>query len=275
MPELPEVETVINLLKSNEIIGLTIKEINIYKPKLLKNISPANIQSICSNKKIIDIKRLGKNILVFLSNTKTIVFHLRMEGKLFLENKNVEWIKKHLMIEFILNKNKVLRYYDTRMFGTIHVFDTTTLYSQPHIAKIAIDPLDKKFNGRYLKNILSSKTTPIKTCLLDQTVVSGIGNIYCDEILFQSGIHPLIKPINIQSFDMLATNATRILKKAISYKGTTVFSYRSSIHTTGEFQKHLFVYGRENEPCLKCKTKIVKIKVNGRGTYFCPKCQHL
>jgi formamidopyrimidine-DNA glycosylase len=179
------------------------------------------------------------------------------------------------MLEFILTQHKVLRYYDTRMFGTLHVYDQKNLLNQPHIKKIAIDPLNVKFNGEYLRKAITNKNKPIKTCLLDQTLVSGIGNIYCDEILFAAKIHPLTKPKHIKNFNVLVQKSTEILKKAIKLKGTTVFSYHSAPNTSGSFQKYLAVYGRAHQKCVRCKTMIKKIVVGGRGTYFCPNCQRL
>ncbi|MDR0545332.1 MAG: DNA-formamidopyrimidine glycosylase [Mycoplasmataceae bacterium] len=275
MPELPEVQTVINLLKAKKLIGLRISDVNVIKSKLLKNVSILGLKKATIGAKITSLNRIGKNIIINLSNKKSIVIHLRMEGKLFLEGIKPEWNTKHLMLEFILTQHKVLRYYDTRMFGTLHVYDQKNLLNQLHIKKIAIDPLNVKFNGEYLKKAITNKNKPIKTCLLDQTLVSGIGNIYCDEILFAAKIHPLTKPKDIKNFNVLAQKSTEILKKAIKLKGTTVFSYHSAPNTSGSFQKYLAVYGRTHQKCVRCKTMIKKIVVGGRGTYFCPNCQRL
>jgi formamidopyrimidine-DNA glycosylase len=143
------------------------------------------------------------------------------------------------------------------------------------IKKLGLDPLDEHFNWQYLKKQINKCHKAIKTTLLDQTKLSGLGNIYVDEVLFLSRIHPLTKPSKLrdQDFKNIAKFSKQTLLKAIKYGGTTVSSYRSDPNHAGRFQNMLLVHTRVGLPCYVCKTIIKKIKVNGRGTYFCPKCQ--
>ena len=275
MPELPEVQTIINNLLKQKIANNKIIGVEFYKTKVLKNSTPKEFVSFLKGEKILDIERIGKYIIFKLSNKKQMVVHLRMEGKLFYESNLTKPDLRFLMLSIIFDNKHRLSYYDMRMFGTFHIYKDDKYLDSKEIKKVAIDPLNKLCTGKYLENKCKKINRAIKTVLLDQTVVSGIGNIYVDEILFRCKIHPLTKPKYLRSeqYDLIAKNAKLILKDAIKHKGTTVASYKFDPNHTGGYQSRLLVHTKAGKPCPVCKTIIKKIKVNGRGTYFCSKCQ--
>jgi formamidopyrimidine-DNA glycosylase len=275
VPELPEVQTIINTLTSSGLLHQTIVDVKIYKTKLLKNSTPQQFTKFMLDESIDQIERKGKFLIFHLTNQKTLVVHLRMEGKLFYETIDSNVPKAHLRIEFYLENKHVLRYYDSRIFGTFHIYKNQEHLKAYQLTKLALDPLESAFSGEYLKNKLCKSTKAIKTAILDQTNVAGIGNIYADEILFLSKINPICKAntLTIQDFNNIAKYAKQVLLKSIKYGGTTIATYKSDANHAGEFQKMLLVHTKKGQPCVNCGTKIVKIKVNGRGTYYCPNCQ--
>ncbi len=275
MPELPEVQTLINTLSEEDIFNKKIADIEVYLPKLLKNSTPKKFKEALIGEKIKSITRVGKYLIFHITHDKVLAVHLRMEGKLFFQTDgNYPMDKKHLLVKFKIGKGELL-YYDTRRFGTFHLFNEDNYLDSKELSKIAIDPLDKSFDWKFLKQELSKSNKHIKTALLDQSKVSGIGNIYADEILFASKINPL-KPANKitdEEFKLIAKHATRILNLAVENKGTTIFTYLYKNNEQGQFQKFLKVHLKKGKPCPNCKTIIQKTKVNGRGTYYCPHCQ--
>jgi formamidopyrimidine-DNA glycosylase len=275
VPELPEVQTIINTLNNSGLLQQRIIDVKIYKVKLLKNSTPLIFKKFLLNEKIINIERKGKFLIFHLTHQKTLVVHLRMEGKLFYETIKSFVPKAHLRIEFFLNNKHVLRYYDSRIFGTFHIYKEHQHLKAHQLTKLALDPLESTFTGKYLSSKISNSNQAIKTAILDQTNVSGIGNIYADEILFLSKINPTRKAstLTIKDFNNIAKYAKKILLKSIKYGGTTIASYKSDANHTGQFQKMLLVHTKKGKPCVCCGSKIIKIKVNGRGTYYCPRCQ--
>lgn len=276
MPELPEVQTVVNEL-SNCALNQKITAVHIINPKLIKNTTPAKFKTCLVGEKIKSISRVGKYLIFHLTNKKVMVSHLRMEGKYFYDDINEPYDKKHVLIRFVLNDKNELRYHDTRRFGTFNIYNDVDYLESNELNKLALDPIDKKFNGNYLFDNIHDSNRYIKTTLLDQTKVAGIGNIYADEILFACKIHPqvLAKDITLKQAQLIAKKAREILEWAIACNGTTIASYKFKKGHIGSFQEKLQVHTKVNKPCLKCNTLIKKIKVNGRGTYFCPKCQVL
>lgn len=277
MPELPEVQTIINNLKHIGVLNKTIIAINVFKEKIIKNCSVDKFKNFFIKEKFIGIERIGKYLIFKLTHHKVLTVHLRMEGKLFYEKQDSDYPKQHLRIQFNFSNNHALNYYDSRMFGTFHIYDGDQYLQSTHIQKVALDPLDKRFNAKYLWQRIHKINRFIKTTLLDQTIVSGIGNIYADEILFLSHIHPLTKSCNLSLANCtdIVKSAIKVLELAIKHGGTTVSSYKWDPKNHGGFQKYLKVHARKGESCYICGTKIDKIKVNGRGTYFCKKCQKL
>lgn len=271
MPEIAEVETVRNTLKL-KVLNKKIKSVNIIYSKMIET-NLEEFKNILTGNKFIDIKRIGKYLLFELDNYY-LISHLRMEGKYFIKDSNSEIIKhEHIIISFIDNTD--LRYHDTRKFGRMALIKKESLNEYEGIHKQGLEPFNENLNAKYLKEKLKNKTIPIKTILLDQTIISGLGNIYADEVLFDAKINPLKKGKNITNKELnnIINSSKKIISKAISEGGTTIKSYTSSLGVTGRFQQYLMAHKRENELCKLCNSTIKRIKVNGRSTYYCPKCQ--
>ena len=271
MPEIAEVETVRNTLKKR-ILHKKIIDIKIYYSKILLD-NEETFKKNLLNKEFIDIKRIGKWLL-FETDTHYLLSHLRMEGKYFLKNRE-DPIEKHEHIEFIFEDGMSMRYHDTRKFGRMKVVLKENLYDFEGIKKQGIEPISKDLTKEYLFEKIHKKNLPMKTILLDQTIISGLGNIYADEVLFDAGIHPLTKgkEITLEDREKIKKSAFKIINEAIKMGGTTIRSYTSSLGVTGRFQQNLCVHKRENEYCKVCKHTIKRIVVGGRSTYFCPNCQ--
>lgn len=272
MPEMPEVETVrrslIPLVK-----GKTIKKVTLWYPKIIATDKEKFVQEL-PGKKILDIDRYAKYLLFRLSDNLTIVSHLRMEGKYHLVNSDA--VKdKHDHVEFEFTDGSALRYNDVRKFGRMELIVTGTEREATGIGKLGLEPNTANFTEEYLISKLKTKKKNIKNALLDQTIVAGLGNIYVDEVLWQSGIHPLsaANKIPLDKVKVLHQNINQEIMLAIRLRGTTVHTYLDANGDEGGFQNYLKVYGHAGEKCAKCGTVLEKIKVNGRGTTFCPKCQ--
>lgn len=274
MPELPEVETVKNSLKKR-LINKKIKSVLIVYDNIIEYPSPKEFREEIKNQTINNIKRYGK-WLIFVLDDYYLLSHLRMEGKYFFKTSK-DKILKHEHIIFNLNDNTELRYMDVRKFGKMHLIKKSEINKKGPLLEMGLEPWDKSLTIEYLKEKYKNKNIPIKTSLLDQKIIVGIGNIYADEILFLSKINPLTKCKNLTSSELnsIINNTKTVLEKAIEKGGTTIKSYTSVDGVHGLFQQELLVHGRNNQECKICKTKIEKIKVNGRGTYYCPKCQPL
>ena len=203
-----------------------------------------------------------------------LLFHLRMEGKFFFRTEKDER-NKHEHVIFNLDDDTQLRFADVRKFGKVMLIEKDKINKMKPYTELGLEPWDKKLTSTYLEEKFSKKTLPIKSVLLDQSIICGIGNIYADEILFLSKINPLTKAKDLTEKNRkdIIKNTVKVLDKAIEEGGTTIRSYTSEEGVTGLFQNNLCVHQREKEPCRVCKTPIVKIKVGGRGTYYCPKCQ--
>ena len=271
MPELPEVETVRKKLLT-KLKNKKIKSVNIIYPNIFFGQDIEKIKENIKNQTINDIKRKGK-WLIFELDDYYLLSHLRMEGKYLYRNIG-EKIEKHEHVIFNINDEFELRYKDTRKFGRMYLVDKTKINESP-LKDVGPDPWDEKLTINYLKEKYNNKKIPIKTALLDQSIIAGIGNIYADEILFLSKIHPLRKcgSLNNKELESIIENTKKVLEKAIEEGGTTIRSYTSEEGVTGLFQNELYVHQREKEECRICKTIIKKIRVGQRGTYYCEKCQ--
>ena len=273
MPELPEVQTVVNYL-NEKVIGQKIINVEVLASKMLKNSSEENFKKTLINSTILKVIRIGKYLVFKLDNDYVMVSHLRMEGKYLIKNLNENIFDKHIHIIFKLS-NINLCYHDTRKFGTFTIYKTSDFMNSIELIKIEIDPLNSLFNTEYLFDKIKNSKKTIKTLLLDQAIVSGIGNIYACEILFSSKVSPfrIGNTITLLECQSITQESTRILKLAIKNKGTTVSSFSFDNNHSGTFQKYLNVYGRANKSCNQCDSLIIKDYINKRGTYFCSQCQ--
>ena len=270
MPELPEVETVRRVLKE-QIVNLKIEDIKIRYEGIIEDDINYFINNV-KDKIIIDILRRGK-YLIFKFNEGYMLSHLRMEGKYFYV-KNDTLDNKHIHIIFYLSNGYSLLYQDVRKFGKMSYKLEKELYDTHPINSLGYDPtLDINPNYDDLYDKLLRKRIAIKTALLDQSIITGLGNIYVDEVLFSSNINPerLANSIKKDEFIRICNESVRILKLAIENKGTTIRSYTSSLGVEGNYQNFLNVHTKNI--CPHCKTALIRVKINGRTTYYCKNCQ--
>ena len=272
MPELPEVETVRRTLIS-KLVGRTICTAEVYYPNIIEYPILSKFVQQLKNETIHDIKRKGK-WLIFELDHYCLLSHLRMEGKYHFKSID-EKVEKHEHVNLILDNNTCLRYHDTRKFGRMYLYKKEEVLQNKPLNELGLEPWDKNLIPSYLKEKYHNKTVPIKIMLLDQSIVTGIGNIYADEILFLSAINPLksARELSDKELQRIISNTRLILEQAIKKGGTTIRSYESSEGVHGRFQQNLLVHNQVGKPCSVCGTNIIKIQVNGRGTYYCPKCQ--
>lgn len=272
MPELPEVETVRNILLPL-VKNKTIDHVDVYYDKLvLSNLDEFKNKLI--NQTILDLKRYGKYLFFVLTNNLILISHLRMEGKYrYVENTLNR--NKHTSAIFYFKDNTSLAYDDTRKFGIMYLTTKDYVKDLPMIKKLGIEA--NKINDENKIDLYAkfNKNKKIKELLLDQSIICGIGNIYADEILFASKIHPLTKgrDLSKNELDEIFKNTPIIINKAIQAGGSTIHSFHPSEGVDGRFQTQLLCYGNENKECPNCKTKFHKIFIGGRGTTFCPNCQ--
>lgn len=273
MPELPEVETVRRTLELH-LLGETIDNVYVYYDKMLAPSKDDFIYKL-PNQTFRSIKRYGK-YLFFILDDYTIISHLRMEGKYFIRNLESPYLHEHVI--FILKSGKSLRYHDVRKFGTMKLVPTTDLkevFKETELAKLGKEANDTSLTKEELFNKIHKLNVPIKTVLLDQEVLCGLGNIYVDEVCFKCNLHPLqiASTLTMEDCENIIRSSIEVLNYAIMCGGTTIRSYTSSLGVTGRFQLNLNVHTQVGKPCKICNTIIKKIKVGGRGTYYCPVCQ--
>jgi len=272
MPELPEVQTVCQNL-STAIIKKQINNINI-SDKKLRFPYPDNFSTIIKNKKISFIQRRARYILVNLSENLILLFHLGMTGKLLIENHLYNPQKHdHLIINF--TDNTKLIYNDQRRFGFIDLFPKYHLKSHKMLSKLGVEPLSDEFNIDYLLEKLKNKQINIKTTMMDNKIVVGVGNIYINEALFYSKINPETKAgdLSLNKAKILIKNIKNILTRAIKDGGSSIKNYVNSTGDLGNYQSNFLIYGKKDENCQICDSKIKKMIQNGRSTFFCSKCQ--
>ncbi|MCI6001947.1 MAG: DNA-formamidopyrimidine glycosylase [Tenericutes bacterium] len=272
MPELPEVETVKENLKKR-LINKKINDVKVLYNNIIAYPDTNTFEKILKNRTVKNITRRGK-FLIFDLEDYYLLSHLRMEGKYFFKNKN-DKINKHEHVIFNLDNNQELRYMDTRKFGKMYLIKKENIDTIGPLKELGLEPFDNDLTSNYLKEKLKNKIIPIKTVLLDQSIITGIGNIYADEILFLSHINPLKKSNTLKEKELnnIIKYTKEVLNKAIAKGGTTIHSYTSVDGVIGTYQDSLFVHNKEKEHCPICQNQIKKIKVGGRGTYYCPHCQ--
>lgn len=272
MPELPEVETVRQSLRL-KVKDKVIKDIKVYYDGIIEYPSVIDFCNKIRGQRINDIDRYGK-WLMFVLDDYYLLSHLRMEGKYFIRNSG-DKLNKHEHVVFVLDDNTELRYMDVRKFGKMHLIEKDKIKEIGPLVELGLEPWDKGLSISYLKDKYSKKKLPIKSVLLDQSIIVGIGNIYADEILFLSGINPLKKAMDLSDKELsnIIKYTKEELEKAIEKGGTTIRSYSSVNGVHGLFQQELNVHNKLGCKCPRCGNVIIKIKVGGRGTYYCEKCQ--
>ena len=288
MPELPEVEVVKRSL-INKTQNLIIKAVKINDGRLRYKINKNKIKKIIGLK-FKTISRRSKYLLFFFNKDIVMLVHLGMTGKFFFINQkrkkyktsfyydlNEDKDKKHDRIIFDLSNNQKLIYNDIRKFGFIKLIQRVNLEQNTHLKYLGPEPLGTEFNIGYFKNYIIGKERNIKNILMDQKFVSGLGNIYVNEILFFSGVKPVKKIRKLTDLEIkkIIKFTKKIISKAITLGGSSIKDFSSSSGKKGSFQQYFSVYGRKGKNCpkAKCKGKIKKITVANRASFFCGKCQ--
>jgi formamidopyrimidine-DNA glycosylase len=272
MPELPEVETTRRGL--TELAGRRIESIDIQLPRLIKWPTPEEFVALVQGKRILSIERRGKYLLLPLEADLVLVIHLRMTGRLYFR-RAAEPADAYAQVLFFLDRGDRLVFADTRTLGTLHVMHREELDQIHGLASMGPEPLSPDFTTDYLAWVLKRRKAKIKSLLLNQEIIGGLGNIYVDESLYLAGIHPerTGDSLNREEIEHLFVAINHVIDDALSHHGTTIRDYLDSIGREGGHQHHLQVYGRKGEPCQICGSAIQRIEVGGRGTHFCPNCQ--
>lgn len=281
MPELPEVQTIVSDLQNitNDIFtGFWSDWEKVIRDENKKNITLKKFVKKLVGKKIVSVRRLGKNIALDLNNKTSLLIHLRMTGRLLVSDqssitKNQKKYGKHVHHIFFLKKNHALVFHDVRKFATIDFIPTNNLLEK---LQTGTDPFSKNFSLIEFKKIINSKQNKtIKEVLMDSGLILGIGNIYASEILFAARVLPerIIKSLTNLEQGLIFKSIKKILTKAIRLRGTSISDYRDSAGKKGSFQNELMVYKRNKQKCKKCDTIIQRSVIAQRSSFFCINCQ--
>jgi formamidopyrimidine-DNA glycosylase len=287
MPELPEVETVCRQLEP-ELEGRRVERLEVLDPRWCRPVPPAELEAAVSGRTIEGLGRRGKYLLLGLDGGQTLVMHLRMTGNLVLvegEDKldpsegmrlyegERSTSERHLRARFRLDDGRELWFTDPRRFGEAFLIDDQGLAER--FEKLGVEPFSDEFTASALGEIAAGRTVPLKSFLLDQSGVAGVGNIYADEALFRARLHPLSPAgsMKAEHHAALRDAVVAALEAGIDGGGASIDDYRDGRGEKGRMQDEFLVHTREGELCPRCDGTIERIVVSGRSTYFCPACQ--
>ncbi len=269
MPELPEVETIVRGLRA-PLVGRRVLRTRLTHKSLYRSGSLALCRLV--GRTVSSVERVGKNAVFRFDPSGLMLVNLGMTGRLVIHMRGTgsgAHRAKHLHVRIHFNDGLELRYYDARRFGHLYIAEQCDLETELNIGP---DPFAA--GARYLEKKLANRTASIKALLLDQRILSGIGNIYADETLFHAGIRPTRPGGEVaDKARAIIASARTILKRAIKHGGSTLRDYRKHDGSKGDFQRFHAVYGRQGGECIGCGSLIQKITLSGRGTHFCPRCQ--
>ncbi|MCT0007554.1 bifunctional DNA-formamidopyrimidine glycosylase/DNA-(apurinic or apyrimidinic site) lyase [Weissella confusa] len=273
MPEGPEVETVRRGL-TQLVVGRKVLGTEVRWEKTISGMAPEEFDAELVGRTIEKVDRRGKYLLFRFSGGLTMVSHLRMEGAYYTVPAGTE-PGKHDLVTFHLDEGIDLFYRDTRKFGRMNLVPDADALQVAGLAKIGPEPTEKDLSLAYMVSEFGKSRMHVKPFLLDQSHIAGLGNIYVDETLWQSQIHPLTAANKLTEDELarLRENIIHEITRATEHHGTTVHSFTTAFGEAGEFQNELQVYGRVGEPCLRCGHPLEKMKVAQRGTTYCPVCQ--
>jgi formamidopyrimidine-DNA glycosylase len=278
VPELPEVETIRRDL-DKEIVGKRIKTVEVTGLRSIRrHKSKKAFISLLEGRKVAAISRKGKYLLVKLDDGDLLVVHLGMSGQLLRAKGPKDPLMKHTHVVLTFTQGGQLRYVDPRTFGELFVTSPDTLeHDVPELAHLGLDPLEDVMSWTRFGEMLTSKKTKLKTLMMDQKFVAGIGNIYADEILFNAGLRydRGSETLTSQEVRRLYRAMIETLHEAIKHRGSSLADeqYRDLFGEVGDFQNQHKVYDREGEPCRRCRSEIVRVKQGGRSTFLCEQCQ--
>lgn len=287
MPELPEVETVCRQLDP-ELRGATIEALEVLDPRWCRPTPPARLAKAAAGARIERLGRRGKYLLLGLDGERTLVMHLRMTGNLVLvvdgskldpsEGRRLyegerSVSERHLRARFRLSNGHELWFTDPRRFGEAFLLGEGRL--EARFAKLGVEPLSRDFTPEHLGEMAAGRKAPLKSFLLDQSRLAGVGNIYADEALFRARLHPLSPAGSMKAEHLTALRDAVVaaLEAGIEGGGASIDDYRDGRGEKGRMQDEFLVHTREGEPCPRCEAPISRIVVSGRSTYYCPGCQ--
>ncbi len=267
MPELPEVETVVRTLRPR-LVGQILQKINLGRSDILTP-SDCDLPASLEGQRVRSIERRGKKIIIRVGIDAALGVHLGMTGRLTVESEDAPKLP-HTHLSIDLAKQQQLRFRDPRRFGGLWYWKGKGWAEE----NMGPEPLGLRTTT--LAKALGRTRRVIKTALLDQSIVAGVGNIYADEALFRARIHPETPANELSTSQVTALNKAikQVLTRAINHRGSTLRDYVDAEGSAGGFQKLHQVYARANEPCVRCKTALQRLVLGGRSTHFCPKCQH-
>ena len=271
MPELPEVETVRRDLR--ELRGETFSSCRVSLPRIVTTPAPRQFCRLLKGGTIQNVNRRGKYIIFSLDTGREFIAHLGMTGALLFHGPR-DPQARHTHAVFRFESGRELRYVDPRQFGELAVVPAGQYGPLKSLARIGPEPLERSFTVNELAARLAS-SAKVKAALMDQGRIAGIGNIYSDEMLFRAGINPLRSANSLSHAELVALHRAmrEVLRGAIARRGTSVDNFMDARGRPGSYQFHHMVYGKEGEPCPVCGAPIRRVKVSGRSSYFCPKCQ--
>ena len=277
MPELPEVETLRRDLEK-EVVGRRIKAVQVNGTRSVRRVTKKQFITRVEGHRITAVNRKGKYLLVRLDAGEILVVHLGMSGQLLRAKSARAPKEKHTHAVFTFSQGGELRFVDPRTFGELFVTTTDELMVEvPELAHLGFDPLEDVMSWVDFGDLLRKKTTRLKTLLMDQKFVAGIGNIYSDEILFGAGLRwdRTTDSLTSQEVRRLYRAMIETLQDAVKHRGSSLADeqYRDLFGEVGEFQSQHKVYDREGEACRRCRSTIVRVKANGRSSFLCPQCQ--
>ena len=273
MPELPEVETVRRRLEP-VLVGRRFTRVEIRDPRLVRPLEPVEVAAELGGERVAALDRRGKYLIVRFESGRSLLIHLRMTGSLRHGHASLA-DDPHARAVVTLDDGSDVVYRDVRRFGTWLLLESPEL--DPYLAaRLGAEPLERAFTPQRLAAALSGRRAPLKGALLDQRTLAGMGNIYVDEALWRARLHPLVPAGEVVDEEHLRALTRAIkdsLRAGIARQGATLRDYAQPDGSRGRMQNELKVYGRDDEPCDRCGTPIEKIRVAGRGTWFCPLCQ--
>jgi formamidopyrimidine-DNA glycosylase len=278
--ELPEVEVVRRDLEK-DVVGRRVAEVEVRRMKNTKRVirrhkTPKEFRDRLKGHKLARAERKGKYVLLHLDDGNVLVVHFGMTGRMLRGNKRMP-LDNHTHVIITFQQGGDLRFVDPRTFGEMFVTAADDLGKVKELAHIAIDPLEDTFTWQQFSNVLLNRATKLKPLLMDQQFVSGLGNIYSDEVLFAAGLRHdrNSAELSAQEVRRLYRSIQEVVQEAIRFRGTTLGdeAYVDLYGKPGEYQYELKVYGRRAEPCRRCRTPIQVVKYSGRNSYFCPQCQ--
>lgn len=272
MPELPEVETIRRTL-SQRVLKLKIDEVILRWKGAVLGYEDVPFEKVLNGLRIDSIERRGKYLLITLEDGWSLIAHMRMTGRLnYYPSSNAP--EKHTHVVFKLSKGE-LHFTDTRKFGRLQLVRTKNRLELPSLKRLGPEPLESGFTPQVLGQKLINRKIALKTALLDQTVVAGLGNIYVDESLFQAGLSPLRMANSLTKDELTRLHASicSVLQAGIDAQGTSFRDYRDANGEKGAFQEALKVYGRAGELCVLCGNPLEKTRLGGRTTVYCLNCQ--